>query len=149
MSKICSFGSCCQARLQSFWWLTRWGRDKMAAVFRTFSNAFAWMKLHVIWILISILLKFVPRISVNNIPATIEIMAWRRPGDRQLSEPMMVSLLTNICVTQTQWVNSGQTTKTLTEENVIDDKSTLVQAIAWTNFDHILWRRMTHQGPKS
>ena len=33
------------------------------------------------------------------------MMAWRRPGDKPLSEPMMVSLLTHICVTQPQWVN--------------------------------------------
>ena len=32
-------------------------------------------------------------------------MAWRRPGDKPLSEPMMVRLLTHICVTQPQWVN--------------------------------------------
>ena len=32
-------------------------------------------------------------------------MAWRRPGDKPLSEAMMVSLLTHICVTQPQWVN--------------------------------------------
>ena len=32
-------------------------------------------------------------------------MAWRRPGDKPLSEPMMVSLLTHICVTRPQWVN--------------------------------------------
>ena len=31
-------------------------------------------------------------------------MAWRRPGDKPLSEPMMVSLLTHICVTRPQWV---------------------------------------------
>ena len=31
-------------------------------------------------------------------------MAWRRPGDKSLSEPMMVSLLTHICVTWPQWV---------------------------------------------
>ena len=30
-------------------------------------------------------------------------MAWRRPGDKPLSEPMMVFLLTHICVTQLQW----------------------------------------------
>ena len=34
----------------------------------------------------------------------IQIMAWRRPGDKPLSEPMMVSLLTHICVTRPQWV---------------------------------------------
>ena len=33
-------------------------------------------------------------------------MAWRRPGDKPLSEPMMVSLLTLICVTRPQWVNT-------------------------------------------
>ena len=31
-------------------------------------------------------------------------MAWRRPGDKSLSEPMVVSLLTHICVTRPQWV---------------------------------------------
>ena len=33
-------------------------------------------------------------------------MAWRRPGDKPLSETMMVCLLTHICVTQPQWVNT-------------------------------------------
>ena len=31
-------------------------------------------------------------------------MAWRRPGDKPLSEVMMVSLLTHICVDRPQWV---------------------------------------------
>ena len=31
-------------------------------------------------------------------------MAWRRPGDKPLSEPMMVRLPTHICVTRPQWV---------------------------------------------
>ena len=43
---------------------------------------------------------------INIIPALVQIMAWRRPGDKPLSEPMMVSLLTHICVTRPQWVNS-------------------------------------------
>ena len=34
-------------------------------------------------------------------------MAWRRSGDKPLSESMMVSLLTHICVTRPQWVNDG------------------------------------------
>ena len=58
------------------------------------------------WILINISLKFVPRVPINNIPALVQIMAWRRPGDKPLSEPMMVSLLTHICVTRPQWVNN-------------------------------------------
>ena len=57
------------------------------------------------WILIKISLKFVPTGSINNIPALVEIMAWRRPGDKPLSEPMLVRILTHICVTRPQWVN--------------------------------------------
>ena len=53
---------------------------------------------------ISISLKFVLKGPISNIPALIQIMAWRRPGDKPLSEPMMVSLLTHICVTRPQWV---------------------------------------------
>ena len=51
-------------------------------------------------------LKFVPKVRINNIPSLVQIMAWRRPGDKPLSEPMMVSLLTQICVTRPQWVKS-------------------------------------------
>ena len=47
-------------------------------------------------------LKFVPKGLINNIPALVLIMAWRRPGNKPLSEPMMVSLLTHICVTRPQ-----------------------------------------------
>ena len=55
-------------------------------------------------ILIKISLKFVPKGPINNIPALVQIMARRRSGDKPLSEPMMVSLLTHICVTRPQWV---------------------------------------------
>ena len=56
-------------------------------------------------ILIKLSLTFVPKAPINNIPALVQIMVWRRPGDKTLSEPMMVSLLTHICVTRPQWVN--------------------------------------------
>ena len=46
-------------------------------------------------------------IKSYNIPSLVQIMAWRRPGDKPLSEPMMVSLLTYICITLPQWVNSS------------------------------------------
>ena len=48
-------------------------------------------------ILINNSLKFVPDGPINNIPALVQIMAWRRPGDKPLSEPMMVRLPTHIC----------------------------------------------------
>ena len=49
-----------------------------------------------VWIPIEISLKFVPKGSINNNPSLFQIMAWRRPGDKLLSEPMIVSLLTHI-----------------------------------------------------
>ena len=55
---------------------------------------------------IKISLKFVPTRPINNIPALVQIMAWRRPGDKPLSEPMVVSLLTHICVTRPFWVKA-------------------------------------------
>ena len=58
-----------------------------------------------VWISLKITLKFLPKDPINNIPGLVQIMAWRRPGDKPLSEPMMVSLLTRICVTRPQWVN--------------------------------------------
>ena len=59
-----------------------------------------------VWIWIKISLKFVPKIRINNIPALVQIMAWRRRGGKPLSEPMMVNLVTHICITQPQWVNA-------------------------------------------
>ena len=59
-----------------------------------------------ILILIKISLKFVPKGAINSIPALVQIMAWCRPGDKPLSEPMTVNLPTLICVTRPQWVNS-------------------------------------------
>ena len=56
---------------------------------------------------IKISLKFVLKGPINNNPSLVQIMAWRRSGDKPLSEPMMVSLLTHICVTRPQWVNQA------------------------------------------
>ena len=63
-----------------------------------------------VWIPIKISLKFVPKGPFNNIPAMVQIMVWPRPGDRPLSEPMVVSLLTHICVARPQWVKFGYVT---------------------------------------
>ena len=52
-------------------------------------------------ILLDISLKFV---QINNIPALVQIMAWRRPGDKPLSETMTVTLLMHIFITRPQWV---------------------------------------------
>ena len=57
-----------------------------------------------VWISIKISQRFVPKGPINNIPVLVQIMAWRRSGDKPLSEPMMVRLLTHICVARPQWV---------------------------------------------
>ena len=56
------------------------------------------------FILIKFSLKYVRKGSIDNNPALVQIMTWRRPGDKPLSEPMMVRSLTHICVTRPQWV---------------------------------------------
>ena len=53
-----------------------------------------------VWILLKISLKFVPKGPINNMPSLVQVMTWRRPGDKPLSEPMLVSLLTHISVTR-------------------------------------------------
>ena len=74
------------------------GRDTVADIFKCiFLN-------ENIWISIQFSPKFVPKGPINNIPALVKIMAWRRLGDKPLSELMMVSLLTHICVTRPKWV---------------------------------------------
>ena len=60
---------------------------------------------------IKISLKFVPKGPINTILALVQIMAWRRSGEKPLSEPMMVSLPTHICVTRPQWVNTLRLTQ--------------------------------------
>ena len=57
-------------------------------------------------ILIKILPKFVPEGLINNIPALVQVMAWRRSGDKPSSEPMMIRLQMHIWVTRPQWVKA-------------------------------------------
>ena len=57
-----------------------------------------------VWISIKISLKFVPKDPIDHIQALVQIMAELHPGDKPLSEPMVASLPTHICVTRPQWV---------------------------------------------
>ena len=34
------------------------------------------------WVSLRISLKFVPKVRINNIPSLVQVMAWRRPGDK-------------------------------------------------------------------
>ena len=59
----------------------------MAANSQTISSdAFSWMKSFVF----KISLKFVPKGPIDNNPALFQIMAWRRIGDKPLSEPILI-----------------------------------------------------------
>ena len=78
--------------------LTHWGRVCRNDIFNCVLN-------ENVCISFKIPLKLCPKVRINNSPALVQIMAWRRPGDKPLSEPMMVSLLTYICVTRPQRVN--------------------------------------------
>ena len=70
-------------------------------------DIFKWIFLNEnVWISLKIPLTFVPKGPINNIPALVQIMAWRRPGDKPLSEPILVFVPTHKCVTRPQWVKS-------------------------------------------
>ena len=76
-----------------------------------------------VWILIEISLRFVPKAPISNIPALVQIMVWRQPGDKPLSGPMMVSLLTHICVTRPQWVKATINVRTWQQYGTCDNAS--------------------------
>ena len=86
-------------------------------------------------ILLKISLEFVPKFRVNNSSALVQIMAWHRLSVKPLSssalvqimawrrlsvkplpEPMMGCLLTHICVTRSQCVNSDLCIKEISEQ---------------------------------
>ena len=77
------------------------------------------------WISPRISLKFGPKVQFSNIPALVQITAWRRPGDKPFSEPMMVSSLTHICVTWPQWVNGQAMARQCNLCQKLDDASSI------------------------
>ena len=100
------------------------------------------------WIPIKISLKFVPKGPINNIPALVQIMAWRPPGDKPLSEPMMVRLPTHICVTRPQWVKL-EILELISRIDILSTNSSLMirqQAITWANVEPLLCRHMASLG---
>ena len=69
-------------------------------------------------------------------------MAWRRPGDKPLSEPMIVSLPMHICITRPQWVN-----RLSPEQNgsYFCSLSKIWVKFIWTNNDIINWNTCVTQ----
>ena len=62
-----------------------------------------------VWTSFEISPKFVPKVLIKYNSALVQIMAWRPPGNKPLSESTMVSLLTHICITRPQWVKDKRT----------------------------------------
>ena len=93
-------------------------------------------------ILIKISLKYVPKGPINNIPALVQIMAWRRSGDKPLSEPMIVSLLTHIRVTWPQWVKSWHGS-VIASHNYVWMK-TFIHAQTNAGLTHWGWEKMAN-----
>ena len=88
---------------------------------------------------IKISLKFVSKSPIDNIPALFQIMAWRRPGDKPLSEAMMVSLLTHICVARPQWViQRKHVLETMFMYNTIHESDVETQITLRTKRNHQL-----------
>ena len=50
-----------------------------------------------------IFIKFIPKGTINNIPALVQITSWCRPDDKPLSEQWWW-IYQRICVTRPQWV---------------------------------------------
>ena len=56
---------------------------------------------------IQISLKFVPRRPIDNEPALVQVISWRRTGDKLLSEPMMTQFADAYMRYRGKWVNNG------------------------------------------
>ena len=51
--------------------------------------------------------KSVPKGPIDNIPEFIRIMAWSRPGEKPLFDPMIVRSPKHVCVTGPHWVEKN------------------------------------------
>ena len=92
-----------------------------------------------VWTSFKISLRFVPNGPINNIPSLVQIMAWRRPGAKPLSEPMLISSPTYICVTRPQWVIALKTRRMIFRNKAMCSDVTGVGLIlAW------YWHIMSH-----
>ena len=78
-------------------WLKQNGRAFADDIFKCI------LLLQNVWMSLKISLMFEPKVWINNIPALVQIMAWRWLGYKPLSEPMMTKLPMHICVTRPQW----------------------------------------------
>ena len=79
----------CMGKVGGYNPLTHYGWDKMVAIFQTtFSNEFSWMKMY-----------------YHGLKFHWNVLLGVQTGAKPLSEPMMINVLTHMCVTRPQWIN--------------------------------------------
>ena len=112
-----------------------------------------------LWIPLKISQKFLPKIRINNMSALVQIAACCRTGDKPLSELLMVSSRTHLCVTRPQWVKPMGTDNNIKATNTTQRRecslSYIVDAFRvkltiiilqfyWNLFLSLSWRIVCH-----
>ena len=126
----------------------------MAAISQTiFSNAFSWMKMY------EFRLRFrwslFVRVQLTIFQYCFQIMAWRLPCDKPLSEPMMVDLLAHVCATRPSRISHFDTkvqpdqrgeTHKLVHQSLHAYKQPLLfaQTSLWKSADNCHWNASMH-----
>ena len=82
-------------------------------------------------ILIEFSLKYVCKGPIDNNQALVKILAWRRSGDKPLSEPMMGKFGAHICVSRPQWVKYQLVIHFMIKESWLD--KTLLGHFYWND----------------
>ena len=72
-------------------WLTHLPVDKMTAMLADDIYKYVFLNEND-RIPVQISLKFVPRSPIDKKPALVQVMAWRRTGDKPLPEPMLAQI---------------------------------------------------------
>ena len=93
-----------------------------------------------VWSSTQISLKFDPKGLIIDIPALIQIIAWHRPGDKPLSEPMMLSLRTHICVNRHKLQGYYTSTDAIIPVSTTSEETLEMN---WTE-DLTHWGQVTH-----
>ena len=107
----------------------------MTSTFADLSNVFSWIKIYELRLQFHWTLKSVPRGPIDNFPALFQIMVWCQLGNKPLSSTMMISLLTQICVTRPQWVNIATKALRLFAGNIKSFHRTLMEThLPWTKW---------------
>ena len=86
--------------------------------------------------------KFVPEGPIKNIPALVQIMAWRRSGDKPLSAPIMVRWVNSCLNCVHQCIKSR--VSTVISYEPYGASNTGNSTVCWnTNSKELIWSRLS------